>query len=387
MRRVTAATYSPFFFDNQKAGSLSSARAVLGELFTTAGGPPSRVLDVGCGVGTWLRAALDLGAKTIRGFDGDWVPGEELEISSEAFTASDLVQSAKSRALAGLGADRFDLALSLEVAEHLPENCAVDLVSLLCKYADLVLFSAAVPYQGGLNHVNEQWPSYWASLFRDCGYDCFDFIRSRVWTRPEVDWWYAQNVLVFASGRARAQLSREFMPVSAPLPLLHPRKYLLQVAAEQELRQALVAATAAPFPGILASSGQVIHLERKIAQLRAAPMSEPRPDVREDGITPLLEAISLYDKSRAHAYRLGEECNRLRRMCADLQHARDTQLESLGAEQRQAMDALEDKLNKALARENEARRVAAAVTGSKSWKITAPLRFIATTGRRLLKRI
>ena len=387
MRRVTGAKYSPFFFGDQKAGSLSSARAVLGELFAAMGGVPSQVLDVGCGVGTWLRAAQELGAKTVRGLDGEWVPRNELEISPEAFTSCDLVQSAKLRALEGLGTKRFDLALSVEVAEHLPGDCAADLVSLLCQYSDLVLFSAAVPYQGGVNHVNEQWPSYWSSLFSKCGYVCFDFLRPRVWSRPDVDWWYGQNILVFATARAREQLQGQFVPVSSPLPLIHPRKYLLQVATEQELRQAFSAATTAPFPGIAAVSPQVLHLERKTAQLRAALLAAPQSTIGQADITPLLEAVSLYDKSRVQAYQLGEECNRLRKLCAELQHTQDSQVQSIHTEQARAIAALNDKLKLALARESEAQRTAAAVIRSRSWRITAPLRLIGTAGRRLLKGI
>ena len=50
----------------------------------------------------------------------------------------------------------FDLAISLEVAEHPPEEFAEPLVERLVTAAPFVLFSAAIPEQGGIHHVNEQ---------------------------------------------------------------------------------------------------------------------------------------------------------------------------------------------------------------------------------------
>ena len=64
--------------------------------------------------------------------------------------------------------------------------------------SDAVLFSAAVPFQYGTNHVNEQWPEYWSILFRGQGFECFDPLRAELWNDPDVDWWYAQNALLYA---------------------------------------------------------------------------------------------------------------------------------------------------------------------------------------------
>ena len=59
---------------------------------------------------------------------------------------------------------KFDLVLSLEVAEHLPSECAEAFVESLVNLGPVILFSAAIPYQGGENHVNEQWPEYWVGV-------------------------------------------------------------------------------------------------------------------------------------------------------------------------------------------------------------------------------
>jgi hypothetical protein len=92
-----------------------------------------------------------------------------------------------------------DLALSLEVAEHLPPASARRFVQQLTQTAPLVVFSAAIPGQGGQGHANEQWPSYWIRLFDESGYQVFDILRPRIWADARIPYWYRQNVLVFAS--------------------------------------------------------------------------------------------------------------------------------------------------------------------------------------------
>jgi hypothetical protein len=92
---------------------------------------------------------------------------------------------------------KFDLVQSLEVAEHLPERSADNFISFLCSLGPVVLFSAAIPFQGGTNHINEQWPEYWARLFLKHGFLPFDAIRDQVWDDPIVTFYYAQNALLF----------------------------------------------------------------------------------------------------------------------------------------------------------------------------------------------
>jgi hypothetical protein len=110
------------------------------------------------------------------------------------------------------------------VAEHLNQNVADTFVDSLCRHSDVVLFSAAVPGQGGTHHVNEQWPSYWAARFSAREYECFDILRNRIWADERVDWWYRQNLLLFATGEAKAQLAKQWTPSPGTmLDIAHPR--------------------------------------------------------------------------------------------------------------------------------------------------------------------
>lgn len=125
---------------------------------------------------------------------------------------------------------KFDLVVSLEVAEHLPASCAETFVNTLTSHGSVILFSAALPFQGGHNHFNEQWAEYWAALFKQKGYEVIDCIRREVWWNPRVDWWYAQNILIYADQnylRHNSKLMKEFEKTSpSHLSMIHPSKYL-----------------------------------------------------------------------------------------------------------------------------------------------------------------
>lgn len=167
-----ASPYGPSFYAGQSDGSLRSARAIAPIVTDLV--KPRSVLDVGCGVGTWLAAFAELGVTDYLGVDGDYVDRTALRIPSERFVSMDLASPVS------LGR-RFDLAVCLEVAEHLPLSAAAGLVGFLTEAAPVVLFSAAVPGQGGTCHVNERWPPFWRLLFERRGYSRLDPIRPRVW--------------------------------------------------------------------------------------------------------------------------------------------------------------------------------------------------------------
>ncbi len=179
---------------------------------------PTSIVDIGCGAGHWLASAVQFGVKDVLGVDGSWALNAELAIPAEKFIARDL------RVPLSLGR-KFDLALSLEVAEHLPASHARKLVRSLCQAADVVLFSAAIPGQGGRHHVNEQWPSYWALIFQEFEYECYDLMRPRIWDSPKIAWYYAQNILIFA----REGFLQRLGPPARPLPLVHPALWLAQI--------------------------------------------------------------------------------------------------------------------------------------------------------------
>jgi len=155
-----------------------------------------------------LRCAADIGVSDIQGLDGEWVVTDDLCIGPHQFRRTDLTKP--------VALDRkYDLAICLEVAEHLPASSAGTFVDSIAQASDLILFSAAIPNQGGTHHINEQWQDYWVALFGQRGFAASDIIRLAIWGRPDVEWWYQQNTLLFAKG-GEPHLNRS-------LNMIHPQ--------------------------------------------------------------------------------------------------------------------------------------------------------------------
>lgn len=213
--------YDADFYRRNASVALASARKIVPILQSFV--RFRSVLDVGCGTGSWLKAFQENGVSDLLGIEGDWVTTVPLEIPRE------LVKFADVRRPLQLNRS-FELVLCLEVAEHVGAESADTLIESLTRMSPVVLFSAAIPFQGGTDHINEQWPEYWCDKFAHCSYSVIDCIRSRVWNDPEVAWWYAQNILLFVSHRIleESEPLRALRPkiLSPALSLVHPRKYL-----------------------------------------------------------------------------------------------------------------------------------------------------------------
>jgi hypothetical protein len=192
---------------------------------------PRSVVDFGCGVGVWLETFARHGVDDYVGVDGAWVPRNELRIPPDRFVAARLDRPLE------LGR-RFDLAVTLEVAEHLPEHRAQTFVRNVVQHAPCVLFSAASPHQGGTGHLNEQWPDYWAERFAAHGYVPVDGIRPLVWSNAAVFPFYRQNMLVFATPELIAERpllaqDRE-RTIDTQLSIVHPELLIAAAANPSE---------------------------------------------------------------------------------------------------------------------------------------------------------
>jgi 2-polyprenyl-3-methyl-5-hydroxy-6-metoxy-1,4-benzoquinol methylase len=208
-----ASFYNQTFFEQIRDGSFRSAENVIPIVLEFTGKIES-VLDVGCGVGTWLAAFAKAGVETLTGLDGSYVNRDMLYIPKSCFVPTDLQEPFD------LGR-KYDLVVSLEVGEHLPAECARQYVSSMCAHGDLILFSAAIPGQGGMNHINEAYPSYWAALFAECECYPIDRIRRRIWNNSEIEIFYRQNILLFAR-KGSPVYQQYYEPDNEMLNVIHP---------------------------------------------------------------------------------------------------------------------------------------------------------------------
>lgn len=170
---------------------------------------PKSVIDVGCGIGNWIKKFEEHCVSDVIGIDGVHLNKALFLPSPEKLLLMDLEKPIHLER-------KFDLAICLEVAEHLAKGAAGDLVRSLCALSDIIVFSAAVPGQDGQNHVNENWPSFWKEKFESNGYHFNDIIRPIIWKNESIKYWYKQNMFI----ASKQQLG---IPVTeAVIDFVHP---------------------------------------------------------------------------------------------------------------------------------------------------------------------
>jgi SAM-dependent methyltransferase len=212
--------------ESEEATNRHSARVILSMLFEAFA--PKSMLDVGCGLGTWLSVAHEMGVQDVNGIDGVWLDKTRLRVQEDLVQVRDLEKPFN------LGR-RFDLVTCLEVAEHLDGNVARNFIASLTSHGDVLLFSAAIPFQGGHHHVNEQWPDYWRLLFQEQDYHPIDFVRERIWNDSSILWWLRQNILLFVNDHAirNNDIFRELSRRTSPLSIVHPDVYVSRLKSAQ----------------------------------------------------------------------------------------------------------------------------------------------------------
>lgn len=226
---MSRAPYSSGFFRFISSGK-DAYKAVLFPIMAAV--KPKTVVDLGAGSGTWLAAAKEMGASRVLGLDGEWAITEHLQIGRHEFQAVDFEVD-----LPDVG--RFDLAICLEVLEHISAEAGRRAVHWLCQRADVVLFSAAIPGQGGEHHINEVWQSSWAAKFISCGFRAYDIIRPLIWQNAAIPWWYRQNTIVYAKPEVGAGYGWRESEIGF-LDLVHPERFSMAIEAISKLRRRTV---------------------------------------------------------------------------------------------------------------------------------------------------
>jgi SAM-dependent methyltransferase len=215
--QTIATPYDEAFYDEQFAGSQRSARVLLGLL--AARFKPASVVDVGCGRGSWLGVWGELGVPRLVGIDGPWNRQASMPHPDIEFRSANLEQP--------LSLDeRFDVAMSIEVVEHLSPSAGEAVVESLTQLSNVVVFSAAFSGQGGVDHVHERYHSYWGALFRERGYLAYDAFRPQVWADERVMPWHRANVFLYLRrGHALAAVGWPELVDLSFMDCVHPWLY------------------------------------------------------------------------------------------------------------------------------------------------------------------
>jgi hypothetical protein len=239
------AVYDDDFYKSNRQTSYGGAKIMLDHIMDRL--CVHSAVDFGCGAGGWLKRAQELGCQEIVGVDGAYVNQDLLLIDKGLFIARDLSSEIS------LGR-KFDLAISLEVAEHIDERCADAYVGNLCRHSDVVLFSAAPEGQGGKNHVNEKPLSYWADKFGARGFKLLDCLRGVFWNQKELALWYRQNIVFFIREDIFDSVSSGFPKGEAPVDIVHPELFKSVLEAKEKAEKHLIsrAWVRKHFPGVYA---------------------------------------------------------------------------------------------------------------------------------------
>jgi len=209
---------------NIDAGSRRSAETIVPWVVAVLA--PRSVLDIGCGHGAWGAVFRDHGVQHVFGVDATVSP-HALIPTAEV----DLAQPFKLKP--DFHTERYDLAVCVEVAEHLPPERAEGFVDDVCRSATSVLWSAAIPGQGGVGHLNEQWQTVWAERFLRNGWTVTGYPSHRYWDVPSVEPWYAQSLMV--AWDPKAYLAIVDLPQTKVVDAVHPTIYGWRRETEVEL--------------------------------------------------------------------------------------------------------------------------------------------------------
>jgi len=364
------------------------------------------VLDLGCGIGTWMQIAVQKPGRSALGVELEEYAAADLLVSSDTVISTSIAYAFDLHR-------RFDLALCLETAEHIDEEFARNIVDNCVRHANIVLFSAALPGQGGLHHINEQPAEYWEALFNERDYELIDLIRSLIWHDSRVPTWYRQNMLLFVARSMTDTVSRLKSEAACARPAIsraHPDLFLYHAnqlaacsaelhqvrselsAARVEIERTRAEVESATAQGIehaaSAAAAQERHLQLTTAlQQQLADLLAEREQAVQRAQALELEII----EQREYARR---SLSKLWRTLTDLQneqeverarvHAAQSALQQQLADATRQTEQLSTRNQQESEQWNELNRQ---LLRSRSWRVTAPLRAVHIGLRGVSKRI
>ncbi len=234
-RKELSEIYNQSFYDEQRQASLDAAGKFLPFLFNYY--KPQSVIDIGCGIGTWLKVCQDLGIENIQGVDINTIESSLLLVPRESIRQLDLT-----KVPLGNNFDinsRYDFLICLEVAEHLEPTVSQDFIEFLTSLSDVIMFSAAIPYQVGTNHINCKPFDFWIELFKKNGFKCLDLFRPRFMLDSSISsWWYSQNAFLYVRESKLKEIP-VLQPFISEKPIMYSHPCIVQNIIAQKIKSDL----------------------------------------------------------------------------------------------------------------------------------------------------
>lgn len=205
--------YNASYYKKHEMGSYQSAIQILEYINSFINF--NSVIDFGCGMGTWCKALYNLDIKDFLGIDKHQYDPTYMLIPTEKYMQFDLCNPLKLTR-------KVDMAISVEVAEHVNPKYSDVFIKNLCSCSEIVLFSAAISHQGGTEHINEQSCTYWEMKFNKYGYKAIDCIRPYFWNNEQIEIWYRNNCILYIEQHTYEKSSIHIPQNTYPLDIIHP---------------------------------------------------------------------------------------------------------------------------------------------------------------------
>lgn len=208
--------YDNFFFNANCGPAKKAAECIMPLIIEKL--KPCSIVDIGCARGVFLAEVKKYGINVL-GIDGDYVDRDKLWIEQSEFIAHDVGEKISL-------SQKYDIAMSFEVAEHIEATKAEQFVDNLVNLSDVIVFSAAIPMQGGEYHVNEQWQSYWQEKFKRRGYRASLCLRNFFWNECKIESFRRQNILLFIKEEFFEEIEAKFgKDIPQDINVVHPAFY------------------------------------------------------------------------------------------------------------------------------------------------------------------
>ena len=183
------AIYNDAYFAAEEEWTQPTAKAVVDIILGHFS--PKTLVDIGCGSAVYLKYFQAAGL-SVKGYEGSAAAIQRAFVDRSLIEQCDLTRPLS-------GAKSYDLAICFEVAEHLPAQAADQLVESISTLSNTILFSAAQPGQGGVDHINEQPWNYWADKFVAQGFALDESTTEtmrKAFGRQGSVWWLEKNLFV-----------------------------------------------------------------------------------------------------------------------------------------------------------------------------------------------